>query len=177
MGGMIAQIVTAGHPGRVLSLTSVMSTTGSRRVPPGKARVLLRIGRPPPSQDMDVMIEHYKTTMRMIGSPGYPIEENELSRRVERGLKRSYYPAGTARQLLAILSSGQRTSLLKSIQTPTLVLHGDQDPLIPLAGGKHTAKCIPGARLEVIKGMGHDLPPQLHERLADSILGHLQKVV
>lgn len=173
MGGMIGQLVAADYPDRVLSLTSIMSATGSRWVPPGKPAVMQRLGTAPPSNERDSLIAHYYQTMRMIGSPGYPTPSDELRRRVAAGLDRSYYPAGTARQMMAIFASGSRVEKLKRIKAPTLVIHGDADPLVPLAGGRHTAKCIPGAELEVIEGMGHDFPPQLVPRIAGLLVGHL----
>lgn len=177
MGGMIAQLVAANHSDRVLSLTSVMSSSGSRRVPPGKPKVLTRIGTAPPSGERDVLIAHYMKTMQMIGSPGYQTPEDELRRRVAAGIDRSYHPAGTARQAMAIFASGSRVKALKRIECPSLVIHGDADPLIPLAGGKHTARCIPHAKLEVIEGMGHDFPPQLLDRLSGNILNHIDVAV
>lgn len=174
MGGMIAQLVTANYPERALSLTSIMSSSGSRRVPPGKPKVLMRIGTAPASTERDALIAHYMKTMRMIGSPGYLTPEDELKKRVAAGIDRSYHPAGTARQAMAIFASGSRVKALRTIQKPALVIHGDADPLIPLAGGKHTASCIPNAKLAVIEGMGHDFPPQLLGRLAGYILEHIQ---
>lgn len=172
MGGMIAQMVAADYPDRVRSLTSVMSSSGARSLPRGRLRVLMRMGSRPASNDRAAIIEHLTTTMRMIGSPGMQNSREQWAELIGRGLDRSYHPAGTARQLLAILASGSRESLLRRIRVPSLVIHGDADPLVPLAHGRHTAACIPDARLWVVPGMGHDLPPPLHEELATGIADH-----
>lgn len=172
MGGMIAQILAARHPQRVASLVSVMSSSGARGLPNGKLKILLRLGSRPASREPEAIVEHLTTTMRMIGSPGIQRSREAWADQIRRGVERSYYPAGTARQLLAVLASGSREALLHQIAAPSLVVHGDADPLVPLAHGRHTAKCIPGARLEVISGMGHDLPPVLVPRLAGVIAGH-----
>ncbi|MEQ8799270.1 MAG: alpha/beta hydrolase [Salinisphaeraceae bacterium] len=172
MGGMIAQMVAADHPDRVRSLTSIMSTSGARSLPRGKLRVLMRMGSRPASSDRAAIIEHLTTTMRMIGSPGIQNSREQWAELIGRGLDRSYHPAGTARQLLAILASGSRETLLRRIRVPSLVIHGNADPLVPLAHGRHTAACIPDARLWVVPGMGHDLPPPLHGELAAGIAEH-----
>lgn len=172
MGGMIAQTLAAQHPQRVASLTSIMSTSGARGLPQGKPKVLWRLGKRPASKDPEDIVQHLVTTMRMIGSPGLQKSREQWAEQIRKGVMRSYYPPGTTRQLLAIMASGSREKLLKTIQCPSLVIHGDADPLVPLGNGEHTAKCIPGARLEVIPGMGHDLPPPLMSTLAEMIAGH-----
>ncbi|MGJ9416477.1 alpha/beta fold hydrolase [Massilia sp. CMS3.1] len=166
MGGMVAQILAARHPQRVLSLTSIMSSSGKRGLPgptPGVRQALLR--RPADPNDVDSIIEAQVALQQVIGSPAYPTPEKQLRRRAARGLRRCYCPAGVARQMLAVRSAPERSELLRSIQTPTLVIHGAADPLVPLACGEDTAAQVPGARLEVIQGMGHDLPSQLNERM------------
>lgn len=172
MGGMIAQTVAAQHPERVASLTSIMSTSGARGLPQGKPGVLWRLGKRPASKDPEVIVEHLVTTMRMIGSPGIQRSREAWAQQIRKGVARSYYPPGTTRQLLAIMASGSRENLLTKIRCPSLVIHGDADPLVPLGNGEHTARCIPGARLEVIAGMGHDLPPVLISKLTDMIAAH-----
>lgn len=172
MGGMIAQITAAEHPARVATLTSIMSTSGARWLPQGKLKALMRLGMRPPSTDREVMLDHYATTLKIIGSPGFPMSRDERRERAAIGLDRAYYPEGSGRQMMAVMASGPRTRLLKKIQCPTLVIHGSRDPLVPLSHGRHTARCIPNARLEVIKGMGHDLPPRLLPRLARLIVEH-----
>jgi proline iminopeptidase len=166
MGGMIAQLVAARFPARVLSLTSLMSSSGRRGLPgpaPAVRRAFLK--RPRSAMDVDASIEHTVQLLRAIGSPSYPTPEKQMRRRVARAMRRNCCPGGIARQMLAVAASGDRTPLLQSIDTPTLVIHGAADPLIPLACGIDTAQAIRGARLEVIEGMGHDLPGQLQERL------------
>lgn len=172
MGGMIAQITSAQHPDRVTTLTSIMSSSGARWLPQGKLKALMRLGMAPPSRERDVMLNHFALTLEVIGSPGFPMTHEERLERAAIGLDRSYHPAGTARQMLAVMSSGPRTQLLKNIKVPSLVIHGSHDPLVPLRHGRHTAHCIPNARLEVIRGMGHDLPAKLFPRLSDLILEH-----
>ena len=172
MGGMIAQTVAAQNPERVASLTSIMSTSGARGLPQGKPKVLWRLGKRPASKEPEAIVQHLVTTMRMIGSPDIQKSREQWAAQIRKGVARSYYPPGTTRQLLAIMASGSREKLLAKIQCPSLVIHGDADPLVPLGNGEHTAKCIPGARLEVILGMGHDLPPVLIPKLADMIAEH-----
>lgn len=166
MGGMIGQILTAGHPARVLSLTSIMSSSGRRGLPgPTRAARKAVLARAPDPNDHEQMVDHMAGIFRVIGSPAYPTPERQLRARVSASLRRNVCGAGVARQLLAIIASGERTALLETIDRPTLVIHGAADPLIKLACGIDTARLVPGARLEVIEGMGHDLPAQLIERL------------
>lgn len=173
MGGMIAQILTARHPERVLSLTSIMSSSGRRGLPgpTRKARAAL-LRRAPGGRDLDALIAHFVEIWRTIGSPAYPTPEKLLRERIAAAIRRNVCPSGLARQLLAIAASGDRKDLLQTIARPTLVIHGAADPLVPLACGIDTAHQVPGARLEVIEGMGHDLPPQLIERLLALIDAH-----
>lgn len=175
MGGMIAQLIAALHGERVLSLVSLMSSSGAPWLPSGKLQLLLRMVTKPPSTEKDVLLAHYMKTMRMMGSPGFPMSREEMRARTLRWIERAYHPAGTARQMLAILATGSRVKYLRRIQVPSLVIHGKADPLVPASHGKHTARCIPGAKLELIPGMGHDLPPELLPRLADLILRHLRR--
>ncbi|UVW30396.1 alpha/beta fold hydrolase [Massilia sp. H6] len=173
MGGMVAQILAARFPQRVLSLTSIMSSSGRRGLPgPAKKLRKLLTRRPGDPTDIDSIVEHGIDLMRAIGSPAYPTPERLLRRDVGRSVRRSYCPSGDARQMVAIAASGDRCALLASIVAPALVIHGAADPLVPLACGEDTAARIPGARLEVIEGMGHDLPPQLVERLLALIDAH-----
>jgi proline iminopeptidase len=173
MGGMIAQVLAARYPQRVLSLTSIMSTSGNRRVskPTKPARKAL-LSRPAEPKNPESVIEHLVEMFGVIGSPAYPSTREELRSRIGRSVRRAYDPAGVARQLLAVIASGDRRKLLHTIAAPTLVIHGAADPLVPLAAGRDTAQHIPGASLLVIEGMGHDLPEALLPRLADAIAGH-----
>jgi len=173
MGGMIAQVIAARYPERTASLTSIMSTTGNRRVSkskPDARRALL--SRPDDPDNPESVTRHLIELFGVIGSPGYPADHGELRARIERSVRRSYYPAGTAHQLLAILASGDRRWLLPSITAPTLVIHGADDPLVPVAAGRDTAHHIKGAHLKVIEGMGHDLPLALQPVLVEAIAAH-----
>jgi proline iminopeptidase len=174
MGGMIAQIVAIEHPERVGSLTSIMSTSGDRRLPGPRLKVLRALLRPRP-HDKAVAVRRSMEMFRLIGGAGYPPTEAELRERVERAVRRSYRPDGFARQLIAIQTAPSRVARLRGVRAPTLVLHGDDDPLVPMAGGKHTAANIPGARLRIVPGMGHFLPEALVPLLVDEIAGHCQK--
>ncbi|MCM2289817.1 MAG: alpha/beta fold hydrolase [Sulfuritalea sp.] len=175
MGGMIAQVLAAKFPQRALSLTSIMSSSGNRKVskPTKPARKVL-LSRPADPKNPDSVIEHLVEMFGVIGSPGYPSSREELRSRIGHSVRRAYEPAGTARQLLAIIASGDRRKLLRTITAPTLVLHGADDPLVPLAAGRDTALNIPGAKLQVIEGMGHDFPEALMPRLAQAIADHCQ---
>lgn len=176
MGGMIAQTLAAQHPDRVLSLTSLMSSSNDPKLPWPKFKALRCLFGRPSTRDRDTQIRYSIKSFRMIGSPEYPYTDEELLELVSRNFDRSYYPPGVARQLLAILASGSRVPLLKHITVPTLVIHGAEDPMIPLAGGRHTATYIAGAKLKIIKGMGHDLSSALVPTLVGKISRHIQEV-
>ena len=178
MGGMIAQVLAAKFPQRVLSLTSIMSTSGNRKVSrPSKAARKVLLSRPADPKNPESVIEHLVEMFGVIGSPGYPASKDELRSRIGKSVHRAYEPAGTARQLLAIIASGDRRKLLKTITAPTLVIHGAADPLVPVAAGRDTAQNIPGATLTVIEGMGHDFPEALLPRLAAAIVDHCDKIL
>ena len=175
MGGMIGQVIAAQHPARVLSLTSIMSNSGNpeRRIAFGRWKALRAIiHRPPPPDDHDAVVRHLIRVFGVIGSPGFRDEIEQARPIFERVARRGLYRAGTARQLLAILATGDRRPLLQQIRAPTLVLHGADDPLVPIAAGRDTAAHIPGATLEIIEGMGHDFPPSLMARIATRIAEH-----
>ena len=173
MGGMIAQIVAGEYPERVLSLTSIMSTSGRRGLPgptPAARRAIL--SRPAHPENIDNVIQHFAGVYRSIGSPAYPTPEDVLRQRVAANLKRNVCPAGVLRQLAAIGASGNRVKLLQGLRTPTLVIHGTADPLVPIEAGRETAKLVPGATLREIDGMGHDFPAQLNATLVNMIASH-----
>jgi proline iminopeptidase len=175
MGGMIGQVTAALHPARVLSLTSIMSNTGNpaRRYAFGKWKALRAITRPPPPpDDYAAVVEHLTYVFSVIGSPGFRQDLPLLKPIMERVARRGLYRAGTERQLLAILSTGDRRALLAGITAPTLVLHGADDPLVPPAAGQETAAYIPGAQFELVTGMGHDFPPSLMTQLVVRIAAH-----
>lgn len=176
MGGMIAQLVAAHYPRRVLSLTSIMSTSGNPRLPGPKGKILRTLMMPAAPNEA-AFLETATRTWRLIGSPAFQPTDEELQARLLYSYRRSYYPAGTARQLAAISASGSRVEDLKTIRVPTLVIHGAEDPLVPVQGGIDTAKHIPGARLEIIEGMGHDLPQPLLSRFATLIGEHAGRAV
>jgi pimeloyl-ACP methyl ester carboxylesterase len=160
LGGMIAQTMAIREPRRVLSLASMMSSTGDRRVGTPKLRVWSVLMRRAP-QDREAYIAYFVRVFRMIGSPAYPQPDQRIRERAAATYDRCHYPAGTARQLAATLASGSRTAALRELDLPTVVIHGEADPLIPLRAGRATAKAIPGAELITIPGMGHDLPREL----------------
>lgn len=157
MGGMIVQRMAIAHPERVLSMTSVMSTTGEREyatAKPEAAAVLVR----PVAKTRDEAIANAIESSTIIGTPSEHDEER-YRRRAEAAYDRCYEPAGVARQLLGITASGGRADALRALDVPTLVIHGTLDPLVSVSGGERTAELIPGAELLLIEGMGHDLPP------------------
>ena len=172
MGGMIAQLVAADYPERVLSLTSIMSTSGSRKVPPARpAAMKALLDRAPPGATLEDVIPIGLRVSKAIGSPGYPADETRTRERIERDYRRSFYPEGAVRQITAVVDSGDRRKALRRIGAPTLVIHGTDDPLVPVEGGRDTAANIRGAALLEIPGMGHDLPLALVDTIADAIAG------
>ena len=168
MGGMIAQTIAIEHPQRVLSLCSIMTNTGSRFAGQPKLatyRVLLAVQ----PTDREQFIEHVLKMYRVIGSPGFDRDEDDLREIAGRSYDRGRNPAGSGRQLAAIIAAGDRTSGLRTVSVPTVVIHGTKDPLVSPSGGRATAKAIPGARLVLIEGMGHDLPRGAWPRMLDAI--------
>jgi pimeloyl-ACP methyl ester carboxylesterase len=173
LGGMIAQNLAANFPEKILSLTSIMSTTGRRSLPGPTSKARRALLTPPAKRgDAAGAITRMKNIFRIIGSPGFLDTEDELEDLCGRHVRRSYHPPGSARQLMAIAASGDRTNTVRRIAAPTLVIHGKDDPLVPVAAGIDTAREIRHAKLCVIEGMGHDLPTGLHQRLVDEIAGH-----
>ena len=171
MGGMIGQVLAAAHPQRVLSLISIMSTSGHQRLPQPSLKVRrVLMSRPANPKDPASVTDHLVHVLQVIGSPGYRESVQALRERVAKGVQRAYNPAGTNRQVMAVIASGDRRPLLRQIHAPTLVIHGRDDPLVPLSGGEDTAAHVRGARLLVINGMGHDLSPALLPQLAQAIL-------
>ena len=176
MGGMIAQMLAVRHPDKVLTLTSIMSTTGSRRKgnPALKVYPFFLAARP---KDKEKAIERTVKLFDVVGSPGFERDDDEFRELASRSIDRGPGDdAGSGRQLAAILASGNRTAQLRRITAPTLVIHGKNDRLVNASGGRATARAIPGARLELIDGMGHDLPRQLWPRFVDLITRHAQSV-
>jgi proline iminopeptidase len=172
MGGMIAQIIAAEHPDRVKSLVSLFSTSSNPALPGPEPKVLRALIRRRRRSDPARAVQETMDFLRLIGSPGFPTSDSELRGKVERSIGRCYYPQGFARQLLAILTAADRRPMLRRIRAPTLVLHGAEDPFIPSAAAKDTAANIPGARLRIIPGMGHDLPGALLPLLVNEVAKH-----
>jgi pimeloyl-ACP methyl ester carboxylesterase len=172
MGGMIAQTVAAARPRRVRSLTSIMSTTGSRRAGQPKPHILPALLKPAP-REREAYVEHMLGLLTAIGAPGDVLDTPEGRAFVGHTHDRDPDVRGTGRQLAAILASGDRTKRLGAIAAPTLVIHGDSDPLITPSGGRATARAIPGARLMLVPGMGHGLPERLWPQLVDAIAEHV----
>jgi pimeloyl-ACP methyl ester carboxylesterase len=168
MGGMIAQCTAIGHPERVRSLASIMSTTGSRRVGhPSYKTFGLLLGKPP--KEREAAIERVIKTFKTIGSPGYPFEEERVREIAGRSFDRGHSEAGIARQMHAITASGDRTAQLRKLDLPAVVIHGKNDILVNPSGGRATANAIPAARLKVIDGMGHDMPRALYPTFVEEI--------
>jgi pimeloyl-ACP methyl ester carboxylesterase len=174
MGGMIAQTIAIEHPARVRTLCSIMSMTGASDVGAPTEEAMAVLMKPPP-ETREEIIANSVVTSRIIGSTAYPTDEAELRARSAAAYDRCFYPVGIARQLVAIRASGDRTEQLGQLDVPTLVIHGDIDPLVRVSGGEATAKAIPGADLLVIEGMGHDNPTALWPRIVDAIVENAAK--
>jgi len=173
MGGMISQLLAYQSPGRVRSLTSVMSSSGNRALPRARRDVAQQVFFARPNGlDRETLIEHIVRSRKMIASPGYPRSDDEWRDIVVAALDRNFCPQGFGRQLAAAVADGSRVSRLRKIRIPTLVIHGSEDPLVPVDHGIDTARHVPGARLEIIDGMGHDLPPPLDDTLTSLIAAH-----
>jgi pimeloyl-ACP methyl ester carboxylesterase len=168
MGGMIAQTMAIERPERVLSLTSIMSTTGERRAGRPKLRVWSVFMRRAP-QAKQAYIERFLRVFRMMESKRFPLDDDSIRELAADTYERGHHTAGTGRQLAAILASGDRTERLRSVKVPTTVIHGRGDPLVPFRGGRATAAAIPDARLIAIPGMGHDLPRELWPQIVDAV--------
>lgn len=174
MGGMIAQRMAIARPQRLLTLTSIMSSSGARHLPGPHPRVLQVMLARPRDHGEPALLAHYMRLFEAIGGPAYPVPPAHLRKRILESVRRGgYRPACTARQLAAVVSDTTRAQELGAVRVPTLVLHGTDDPLVPVACGEDTARRIPGARLVTVPGMGHDLPPSVVGQLLDPLLPHL----
>jgi pimeloyl-ACP methyl ester carboxylesterase len=170
MGGMIVQTLAIEHPERLLSMTSVMSTTGEPDVgqPSAEAWALLTA---PPATDRHSHVARHIAGLRVWGSPEFA-DEDRWRADAERAFDRAFTPDGTARQFFAVRASGSRAEGLRHVDVPTLVMHGDRDTLIDPSGGRRTAELVPGASFVLIEGMGHDYPPQLWDHWVDLVTSH-----
>ena len=176
MGGMIAQLFALRHPEKTLSLCSIMSSTGDRTVGEPTDEAMAALLQPIP-QSRDEAVERGVSVNKIIGSPGFSTPESKLRERSGRAYDRQFYPAGNARQLVAIMAQSDRTEALGSVDVPTLVVHGAADPLVQPSGGEATAKAIPGAELLMIEGMGHELPEQVWPQIVEAIVANARKAV
>ena len=177
MGGMIVQRMAIDHPDRVLSMTSIMSTTGApeafKSTP--EAAAVLNIPPPDPKADFEAFVADRIANMVTIGSPAYPWDELEMRARVIAEYERAFNPKGVVRQRNAVGADGDRTAELGRLKLPVVVLHGADDPLLMKVGGEATAAAVPGAELRIIPGMGHDLPPGLYDIFVDAITAAAQR--
>ena len=171
MGGMIAQAFAIRYPSKVRSLVSIMSTTGERSVGNPHPDAMAALMSPPPAT-RDEAIESAVKSYTVFGSPGYPFNEQRVRDNAARAFDRGFNPDGVARQLAAVMASPDRTTGLRSVTAPTLVIHGEADPLVDPSGGKATAAAVPGSSLWIVPGMGHDIPPALFAEIAERIAAH-----
>ena len=174
MGGMVAQRVALRADHRCLSLSSIMSSSGARGLPAATPDITRLLLSRPADKSLDAAIEHSVKMFKAIGSPGFPIDDEDRRIAVAYSLKRSHYPHGILRQMMAVVADSQRAAELANITLPTLVVHGKADPLVPYACGEDTARRIPGAKLVGVDGMGHDLPPGVVEHLLPLLTSHMQ---
>ncbi|MES2955815.1 MAG: alpha/beta hydrolase [Pseudomonadota bacterium] len=173
MGGMIAQRVALAAPQRLLSLTSIMSSSGARGLPQARPHVMRVLLSRPAGKDLSSVTDHYVKLFKAIGSPGFPVDDAELRERITAAAQRNFNPAGVLRQMVAIVADGRRADELARLRMPTLVIHGKADPLVPYACGEDTARRIPGSSLVGIEGMGHDLPAGVVQRILEPLIPHL----
>ncbi|HEY2709905.1 MAG TPA: alpha/beta hydrolase [Caulobacteraceae bacterium] len=169
MGGMIAQTFAFTYPGRTLSLTSIMSNTGNPELPPPTVAALEVLNARPSNPGDPNFVDDTVARALVISSPSYPWPPGALAERAKAEAARAFNPPGVARQMAAIRASGDRRPKLATITAQTMVLHGEADPLVPVAGGRDTAASIPGAELRVVPGMGHDMPPALFDLFDETI--------
>lgn len=174
MGGMIVQILAAKYEQRCRSMVSIMSTSGRRGLPTGNPQTLAMLMAQPASLERESLVELGLKVRHALSGGGYAEPEADMRAFVERNVDRRYYPQGASRHYLAVLASGDRVELLKTITVPTLVLHGEGDPLIPVEAGRDVAALVPGARIETFPGWGHNFPAGLLPTLIDRLAGFLK---
>jgi pimeloyl-ACP methyl ester carboxylesterase len=173
MGGMITQALVINHPSLFLSACSIMSTTGDRTVGQPTDKAMMALLRPAATSREEAVAASLESG-KVISSPGYPFDVALMTRRAENAYDRSYCPSGTARQLGAILGSPDRTEGLHAVKMPFLVIHGEDDILVTVSGGKATAAAVPGSKLILLPGMGHDLPEELWSLIIDAIVANTE---
>jgi pimeloyl-ACP methyl ester carboxylesterase len=176
MGGFIVQETAIRHPERVLSVASIMSTTGNRAAAQSKPEALAMLVKPPPT-DRAAMLERALELWKVIGSPGFPFDRERILARAGAAWDRDHDPAGVARQAAAVFTQRDRTTDLAKVKVPTVVIHGAEDPLISVSGGEATANVIPGAKLVVVPGMGHDLPEGAWDTIVAAIVDNARRAV
>jgi len=169
MGGMIAQEIAIHHPHRVKTLTSIMSTTGNRKLPKPSTAFSFKMLKPPP-KDVNKAVTFGMHVWRLIQGEHYPFDQQKVLGLITRALQRGFNPAGNTRQLAAILDSPDRTQALNTLKVPSLIIHGEDDPLVLVACGYATAKAIPNAKIKTYPGMGHTIPSQLYDDISKQIL-------
>jgi pimeloyl-ACP methyl ester carboxylesterase len=176
MGGMIAQLVAADYPGKTLSLTSIMSTTGNPGLPRATPEAMARLNTPAPdpNTDLEGFLDSAVTGAKVMAQK-YPPDEAAVRAQSLADFKRSYYPVGFQRQYAGIMASPDRRPKLKTITAPTVVIHGDADPLVPVAGGRDTAENIPGAELIIVEGVGHEIPTAVQDQFVAGILSAVKR--
>jgi len=176
LGGMVAQHLAASHGDRFLSVASIMSTSGAAGLPAAKPEAMEALtSQPSDPTDREVVIQHGMRTQRIIASPDFPPTDAELRSYFERGYDRCYCPDGSARQMAAVLADGSRVEPLRTVDLPFLVVHGTEDPLIPIECGEDTARHVPGARFESVAGMGHDVTEANAGLLSKLLIEHARK--
>jgi pimeloyl-ACP methyl ester carboxylesterase len=170
MGGMIAQHLAAKHPGRVSRLTLVMTTSGARHLPAARreVRAALLDRRGANSRDEAVFVERFVRMFGLIGSPAYPPDPQELRERLRDSFRRAHRPSGVVRQLVAVAADGDRSAMVRHIAVPTHIVHGAADPLVPVAAAHDLQRLLPHASIDIVQGMGHDLPRALWPRFAEA---------
>lgn len=172
MGGMIAQLLAIHHPQRVRTLTSIMSTTGYKKLPPIEKNIREVFAQTPDTKEYQDRKAYHVKKWQVIGSPDYPTPDEDIDLYVDSMLQRGITATGTMRQVLAIMAASNREKALSKLTMPSLVIHGDSDGLVNVAGGKATANAIPNAKLKIYSGMGHDFPAQLIPSIVDDIIDH-----
>jgi pimeloyl-ACP methyl ester carboxylesterase len=174
MGGAIAQTLAIEHPQRLRTMTSIMATTGAPDLPPPTPQAAALLFRPAPA-DQAAYFASYQQTMNVLRAGEFALDAARDLQRASRNFARGLNPPGAARQLMAILASGSRREALRKVDVPTLVIHGDADPLVPLACGIDTAQAVPGARMLVVEGMGHALPISMWPQIVEAIAAHVAR--